>query len=40
MTDQPPADDGIRIIYCRCAYAQVVPAVVKDAVLEIGRAHV
>lgn len=23
-----------RILYCRCAYAQVVPADVKDAVLE------
>ena len=28
------ADDGVRILYCRCAYAQVVPAAVKDAVLE------
>ena len=28
------ADDGIRILYCRCAYAQVVPAAVKDAVLD------
>jgi len=26
-------DDGARILYCRCAYAQVVPAAVKDAVL-------
>ena len=29
-----PADDSTRILYCRCAYAQVVPAAVKDAVLE------
>jgi hypothetical protein len=29
-----PADDTTRILYCRCAYAQVVPAAVKDAVLE------
>ena len=28
-----PADDAIRILYCRCAYAQVVPPAVKDAVL-------
>jgi len=28
-----PADDATRIVYCRCAYAQVVPAAVKDAVL-------
>ena len=28
------ADDATRILYCRCAYAQVVPAAVKDAVLE------
>jgi hypothetical protein len=34
MTDQPPADDAVRIVYCRCAYAQVVPVAVKDAVLE------
>ena len=27
------ADDATRILYCRCAYAQVVPAAVKDAVL-------
>lgn len=27
-------DDAVRILYCRCAYAQVVPAAVKDAVLE------
>jgi hypothetical protein len=26
--------DGVRILYCRCAYAQVVPAAVKDAVLD------
>ena len=25
--------DAVRILYCRCAYAQVVPAAVKDAVL-------
>ena len=24
----------VRIVYCRCAYAQVVPTEVKDAVLE------
>ena len=29
-----PADDATRILYCRCAYAQVVPAAGKDAVLE------
>jgi hypothetical protein len=29
-----PAEDATRILYCRCAYAQVVPAAVKDAVLE------
>jgi hypothetical protein len=34
MTDETPADDATRILYCRCAYAQVVPAAVKDAVLE------
>jgi hypothetical protein len=35
MTDEKPADDdAIRIVYCRCAYAQVVPVAVKDAVLE------
>ena len=28
-----PADDTVRILYCRCAYAQVVPTAVKDAVL-------
>ena len=28
-----PADDATRIVYCRCAYAQVVPVAVKDAVL-------
>jgi hypothetical protein len=27
-------DDDVRILYCRCAYAQVVPAAVKDAVLD------
>jgi len=26
--------DGVRILYCRCAYAQVVPPAVKDAVLD------
>ena len=30
MSDSPAAP---RILYCRCAYAQVVPAEVKDAVL-------
>jgi len=39
MTDRGPQDDsgrgdGVRILYCRCAYAQVVPAAVKDAVLD------
>jgi hypothetical protein len=34
MTETPPATDAVRIVYCRCAYAQVVPAAVKDAVLE------
>ena len=33
-TASSPADDATRILYCRCAYAQVVPAAVKDAVLE------
>jgi hypothetical protein len=28
-----PAEDATRIVYCRCAYAQVVPVAVKDAVL-------
>ena len=28
------AASGVRILYCRCAYAQVVPAAVKDAVLD------
>ena len=28
------AEGATRILYCRCAYAQVVPAAVKDAVLE------
>jgi hypothetical protein len=26
--------DAVRILYCRCAFAQVVPQGVKDAVLE------
>ena len=35
MTDETPAAaDAVRIVYCRCAYAQVVPVAVKDAVLE------
>ena len=29
-----PDADTVRIVYCRCAYAQVVPVAVKDAVLE------
>ena len=33
-TAATPADGSTRILYCRCAYAQVVPAAVKDAVLE------
>ena len=33
-TASSQADDATRILYCRCAYAQVVPAAVKDAVLE------
>jgi hypothetical protein len=33
-TTATPSDDGTRILYCRCAYAQVVPVAVKDAVLE------
>ena len=33
-TAATPADDATRILYCRCAYAQVVPSAVKDAVLE------
>lgn len=32
MSDQAPSP--ARILYCRCAYAQVVPADVKDAVLD------
>jgi hypothetical protein len=32
--DALPAAEDVRILYCRCAYAQVVPAAVKDAVLE------
>lgn len=32
--DEPGRDDGVRILYCRCAYAQVVPPAVKDAVLD------
>lgn len=32
--DALPAAEDVRIVYCRCAYAQVVPAAVKDAVLE------
>ena len=27
------AADTVRVLYCRCAYAQVVPPAVKDAVL-------
>ena len=34
MTGESPTDDAVRIVYCRCAYAQVVPVAVKDAVLE------
>ena len=26
-------ENSVRILYCRCAYAQVVPVAVKDAVL-------
>ena len=33
-TASSQADDATRILYCRCAYAQVVPAAVKDAVRE------
>lgn len=29
-----PAGSTPRILYCRCAYAQVVPGAVKDAVLD------
>jgi hypothetical protein len=40
-TDRPKSAAAARILYCRCAYAQVVPAAVKDAVLaglaESGR---
>lgn len=32
MSEQ--AAGAVRILYCRCAYAQVVPAEVKDAVLD------
>jgi hypothetical protein len=31
MTDSPPSTP---LLYCRCAYAQVVPQGVKDAVLQ------
>ncbi len=38
MSQPQPAP---RILYCRCAYAQVVPAEVKDAVLDgLARAEV
>ena len=33
ISDQREGGD-VRVLYCRCAYAQVVPAAVKDAVLE------
>lgn len=29
----PESAAAVRILYCRCAYAQVVPVAVKDAVL-------
>ena len=29
-----PADPAPKLLYCRCAYAQVVPQGVKDAVLQ------
>lgn len=32
MTD--PTNQPVRILYCRCAYAQVVPVEVKNAVLD------
>ena len=32
-----PEGGPVRLLYCRCAFAQVIPAEVKD---EIGRAHV
>jgi len=36
--NKPSVDDGqtrpLRVLYCRCAYAQVVPDEVKDEVLE------
>ena len=31
---ETPAAGDVRILYCRCAYAQVVPPAVKDAVLD------
>ena len=34
QTASSQADDATRILYCRCAYAQVVPTAVKDAVLD------
>ena len=34
QTASGQANDATRILYCRCAYAKVVPAAVKDAVLE------
>jgi len=33
-TSAMQGDDTSRVLYCRCAYAQVVPAAVKDAVLD------
>jgi hypothetical protein len=33
MSDFPPASPS-RVLYCRCAYAQVVPREVKDGVLK------
>ena len=33
-SDARPAEPAVRMLYCRCAFAQVVPAEVKGAVLE------
>jgi hypothetical protein len=32
--DAKPAEPAVRMLYCRCAFAQVVPVDVKGAVLE------
>lgn len=34
MGQMPPSAPPPRLLYCRCAYAQVVPQEIKDTVLE------